>query len=313
VARTLYHLPNLTPLIVAVNAAKSKATHIQARCSLQTLHRVFELKDRLNLLRTGGASVALVPTMGALHSGHMKLIEAAQAQAEHVVVSIFVNPRQFGPKEDFGAYPRPEKADAELLEQAGVDLLWMPSVAEMYPPGYATTVSVADLGDRLCGAARPGHFDGVATVVAKLFTQVHPDKALFGEKDWQQLAIIRRMAKDLDLGVDVIGVPTVRDSDGLALSSRNAYLSAAERTHAAALPQALLAAKIAIEAGEDVADSLAQASAAIISAGFETPDYVALMGADDLEPMPHLDRPARILAAARLGKARLIDNMAVGL
>jgi pantoate--beta-alanine ligase len=279
---------------------------------LQTLHRIAELKDRLNLLRSGGGSVALVPTMGALHYGHMKLVDAAKVQAEHVVVSIFVNPRQFGPKEDFGAYPRPEEADTNLLRQAGVDLLWMPSVAEMYPAGYATTVSVANLGDRLCGAARPGHFDGVATVVAKLFTQVRPDLALFGEKDWQQLAIIRRMAKDLDLGVDVIGVPTVRDSDGLALSSRNAYLSVAERAQAAALPQTLLAAKRAIEAGADVASALNQAGAAIKAAGFETPDYVALMGAEDLEPMPRLDRPARILVAARLGKARLIDNMAVG-
>ena len=252
-----------------------------------------------------------MPTMGALHEGHMTLIEAAKRQADFVVVSIFVNPRQFGPKEDLAAYPRPADADAALLAGAGVDLLWMPSVEEMYPAGFATNITVASLGDVLCGAVRPGHFDGVATVVSKLFNQVRPDMALFGEKDWQQLAIIRRMAADLDLGVNVIGVPIVRAKDGLALSSRNAYLTKAERKRAATLSAALRDAVAAIESGAPVAVSLKTVTASLVKAGFGPIDYVTLAGADDLAPMTHLDRPARLLAAARLGKARLIDNMAV--
>jgi pantoate--beta-alanine ligase len=249
--------------------------------------------------------------MGALHSGHMALIETAKQQAKHVVVSIFVNPRQFGPKEDYGSYPRPADADAALLASAKVDLLWMPSVEEMYPSGYATTVSVAGLDKGLCGAKRPGHFDGVATIVSKLFNQVRPDFALFGEKDWQQLAIIRRMTADLNLGVDVIGVPTVREADGLALSSRNAYLTKTERKAAINLPLAMKAAIAAIESGEAINPALESVKTRLASAGFDVPDYVALAGAEDLKMMKKLDRPARLLVAARLGKARLIDNMAV--
>ncbi len=249
--------------------------------------------------------------MGALHEGHMTLVNRAREMADHVIVSIFVNPRQFGPKEDLTAYPRPAEADVALLTQAGVSLLWMPAVETMYPPGYATTVSVAKLGDGLCGAARPGHFDGVSTVVAKLFAQIRPDKALFGEKDWQQLAVIRRMAADLNLGVEVIGVPTVRAADGLALSSRNAYLTADERARAATLPQALSTAIAAIEAGADVAASLAGVKDQLTAAGFGPIDYVTLVAADDLQELAQPDRPARLLAAARLGRARLIDNMAV--
>ena len=261
--------------------------------------------------RSGGGRIALVPTMGALHDGHRALIEAAKQLADFVVVSIFVNPRQFGPNEDLAAYPRPADADAALLAEANVDLLWMPSVEEMYPAGFATNVMVAALGDIMCGAARPGHFDGVATVVAKLFNQIRPDIALFGEKDWQQLTIIRRMAADLDLGVDIIGVPIVRAEDGLALSSRNAYLTKAERKVAATLAAALRVAVAAIEGGAPVADSLRSVTASLANAGFDPIDYVTLADADDLAPMTALDCPARILAAARLGKARLIDNMAV--
>jgi pantoate--beta-alanine ligase len=198
-----------------------------------------------------------------------------------------------------------------LLTAAGVDLLWMPSVEAMYPPGYATNVSVAKLGEDLCGAARRGHFDGVSTVVAKLFNQIRPDIALFGEKDWQQLAVIRRMAADLNMGVDVVGVPTVRADDGLALSSRNAYLNADERARAATLPQALAAAVAAIEGGAVVAGELATVRAKLTAAGFDPIDYVALAAADDLEALETLNRPARILAAARLGGARLIDNWPV--
>ncbi len=278
---------------------------------MQIIHRLSDLRNRLNLLRADGGRIAFVPTMGALHEGHMSLVEAAKQQAEHVVVSIYVNPKQFGPKEDFVAYPRPTDADAALLTKGGAALLWMPSVEEIYPPGYATTVSVAGLGDGLCGAARPGHFDGVATIVAKLFAQVRPDFALFGEKDWQQLAIIRRMAVDLDLGVQVIGVPTVREKDGLALSSRNAYLTAQERQQAATLPSALIAAIAAMEGGQPVAEAIQTVIDKLLTAGFGPVDYVTLAGADDLQEMTSLSRPARLLAAARLGKARLIDNMAV--
>jgi pantoate--beta-alanine ligase len=278
---------------------------------LQIIHRVAALRDRLKLLRRDGAQIALVPTMGALHAGHMALIKAAKQQAEHVVVSIFVNPRQFGPKEDFSSYPRPAEADSALLAAAKVDLIWMPTVEEMYPAGYATNVSVAGLGSGLCGAKRPGHFDGVATVVAKLFNQVRPDFALFGEKDWQQLAIIRQMTADLDIGVDVIGVPIVRERDDLALSSRNAYLTKSERKAAAKLPAALKTAIVALESGAPVAIALESVKAQLAAAGFNPPDYVTLAGADDLKPMKKLDRPARLFVAARLGKARLIDNMAV--
>lgn len=266
------------------------------------------LADRLKMLRSKGETVALVPTMGALHDGHMALIDEARRAAERVVVSIFVNPRQFGPTEDFAAYPRPADADIALLEKMGVDLLWMPRADQIYPAGYATTISVARLGEGLCGAVRPGHFDGVTTIVAKLFNQIRPDIALFGEKDWQQLAIIRRMATDLVLGVTVTGVPTVRAEDGLALSSRNAYLSADERRRAVALPRALASAVIAIEAGESPDTQLEAVRVHLTQAGFGPIDYVALVAADDLTPLDRLDRPARLMAAARIGGARLIDN-----
>ena len=255
--------------------------------------------------------VALIPTMGALHAGHLSLVAAGRAQANRVVATIFVNPKQFGPNEDLDRYPRDEAGDAAKLDGAGCDLLFAPDVAEVYPPGFATKVSVAGLGDVLCGAARPGHFDGVATVVTKLLSQARADIALFGEKDWQQLAIIRRLARDLDIGTEIAGVPIVRNADGLALSSRNAYLSADERTRAVALPAILQRSGAASIAGTRVAEVLATATAALIEAGFGPVDYVSLSGADDLQPMTHLDRPARLLAAAWLGKTRLIDNLAV--
>ena len=269
------------------------------------------LADRLKMLRAHGETVALVPTMGALHDGHMALVERARQVADRVAVSIFVNPRQFGPKEDFGAYPRPADADIALLEAAGVHLLWMPAPDQMYPAGYATTIAVARLGDGLCGAVRPGHFDGVTTVVTKLFNQVRPDMALFGEKDWQQLAIIRRMVLDLDQGVTIIGVPIVRAEDGLALSSRNAYLSADERHRATVLPRALKAAVAALESGAAPAEQIATVRTQLDAAGFASIDYVTLADADDLTPLDRLDRPARLLAAARMGGTRLIDNWPV--
>lgn len=275
---------------------------------MQIIRQLSALRERTKLIRAAGESIALVPTMGALHEGHMALVELAKLQADQVIVSIFVNPKQFGPNEDLARYPRPEGADAKLLAEAGVTVLWMPPVEEVYPEGFATNVSVARLGDGLCGAARPGHFDGVATVVAKLFNQVKPDVAIFGEKDWQQLAIIRRMARDLDIEVEIVGMPTRREADGLALSSRNVYLSAEERQAALALPDALRAAVAQIEAGADVAAALAEAEACIEAAGFRHVDYVSLVDAATLEPLEKLDREGRLLAAAYLGTTRLIDN-----
>jgi len=226
-------------------------------------------------------------------------------------VSIFVNPKQFGPNEDLDAYPRREAKDAQMLAAAGVDILWAPSVAVMYPTGFATNISVSGISDGLDGAARPGHFDGVATVVTKLFNQVRPDVAIFGEKDYQQLAVIRRFVADLNMPVQIVGLPTQRAEDGLALSSRNAYLSEDERRAALALPRALGEAKRQMERGEAVEGALAQAVAALAAHGFGPVDYVALCDAATLEPMAVLDRPARLLGAAKLGKTRLIDNIAV--
>lgn len=255
---------------------------------------------RLRIARASlDGTVAMVPTMGALHAGHMKLVEAAKAQADHVIASIFVNPMQFAPTEDLSRYPRKEEADAVMLAKVGVAILWAPDVATMYPDGFSTTVSVAGVSEGLCGGSRPGHFDGVATVVAKLFGQARPDMALFGEKDWQQLQVIKRMVTDLDLGIDIIGVPTEREADGLAMSSRNAYLSPADRKAAVALPNALMVAAAAYAAGEDESTILARTRESIAAAGF-TIDYVER-------------RENRLLAAARIGSTRLIDNVPLSL
>jgi pantoate--beta-alanine ligase len=258
-------------------------------------------------LRGDGAAIALVPTMGALHAGHMALVDTARESGARTVASIFVNPKQFGPNEDLARYPRPAEADTALLTKHGCDVLWMPSVEEMYPSGFATNVSVSGVSEGLDGAARPGHFDGVATVVAKLFNQVRPDRAYFGEKDFQQLAVIRRMVADLDFGLEIVGVPTVREADGLALSSRNAYLSTEHRARAVALPRALEEAKRAIEAGEP--DAIGAAKAALAAAGFAT-DYVELVDAASLGA-PVAGQPRRLLAAARIGTTRLIDNLPI--
>ncbi len=276
---------------------------------MQTVRELDELRAAVAALRQGGEPVALVPTMGALHAGHMALVAAARRAGARVVASIFVNPKQFGAHEDLGRYPRREATDAAMLAEAGCDLLWLPGVEIMYPAGFATNVSVTGVSAPFDGAARPGHFDGVATVVAKLFNQVRPDCAYFGEKDWQQLQVVRRMAVDLDLGVEVIGVPTERDDDGLALSSRNVYLDADERARAVALPRALGEAARAIGDGEDAAATLGRARTTLAGAGFEV-DYLDLADAETLGE-PVATRPRRLLAAARLGTTRLIDNLPV--
>ena len=278
---------------------------------MQTLSDLPALRAAIDALKSDGKPLVLVPTMGALHDGHMALVEEARRHGRNVVVSIFVNPKQFGPNEDLAAYPRREAKDAQMLSAAAVDILWMPTVEVMYPAGFATNISVSGFSDGLDGAARPGHFDGVATVVTKLFNQVRPDVAIFGEKDYQQLAVIRRMVADLDMGIEIVGMPTQRAEDGLALSSRNAYLSDDERKAALALPRALGEAKRQIEKGGAVEEALAKAVAMLSAQGFDPVDYVTLCDAVTLEPMHVLDRPARLLGAARLGKTRLIDNVAV--
>ncbi|MFN4095925.1 MAG: pantoate--beta-alanine ligase [Sphingomonas sp.] len=276
---------------------------------MQTIRQLSDLRDAVSGFRASGERIAFVPTMGALHAGHMALVAEAKLAGQRVVVSIFVNPKQFGPNEDLSRYPRKEMADSRMLAEAGVDLLWMPPVEVMYPEGHSTNISVSGVSEPLDGAARPGHFDGVATVVAKLFNQVKPDIALFGEKDFQQLAVIRRMVADLDFDIDVRGVPTQRDDDGLALSSRNAYLAPEDRAAAVALPRALGVAARAIEKGDDAAAALATARASLEAAGFEV-DYVELVDAGSLgTPVP--DQPRRLLAAARISGTRLIDNVSV--
>jgi len=256
-------------------------------------------------------SVAFVPTMGALHAGHMELVAEARKRADKVAASIFVNPTQFGEREDYGRYPRREADDAAMLEQAGCDLLWMPAAGDIYPDGFSTTVSVAGVSERWEGEARSGHFDGVATVVAKLLLAVRPDIALFGEKDFQQLAVIRRMVADLNLPVDIVGIPTVREADGLALSSRNAYLSDDDRGRAVALPNALQAARAGIVNGQSVGAALQQAKQSLVEAGFLKIDYFALVDAATLEPLEAAKGDMRLIAAAVIGTTRLIDNIAV--
>ncbi|RST29411.1 pantoate--beta-alanine ligase [Sphingomonas ginkgonis] len=278
---------------------------------MQIIREISALEPALWSLRGKGERIALVPTMGALHEGHLTLVREGRRRADKVAATIFVNPLQFGAGEDLDRYPRQEEADAALLRAAGCDLLWLPTAAQLYPPGFATTIRVAGVSERWDGAARPGHFDGVATVVAKLLLAVRPDVALFGEKDFQQLAVIRRLVADLALPIEVAGVATVRDSDGLALSSRNAYLSAEERRRALALPEALREAAAAIAGGAPVAASLETAAARLWAAGFDPIDYVALVDAESLEPLAEARGRMRLIAAARLGTTRLIDNLPV--
>jgi pantoate--beta-alanine ligase len=279
---------------------------------LDIARTIADLRSHIALWRNSDAQVGLVPTMGALHDGHLALVRAAQAECDRVVASIFVNPKQFAPGEDLDAYPRREAADLAMLQAAGVALAFMPAVAEVYPSGFATTVRVAGLTDCLCGAHREGHFDGVATVVTKLLIQALPDAAYFGEKDYQQLLVVRRLARDLDLPVRIVGVPTAREADGLALSSRNAYLSPEERRIAPELARVLRRIAGALRAEpEAVARETACGIADLEEAGFSV-EYLEIREAETLAPVTAtIVGPARVFAAIHLGRTRLIDNLPI--
>jgi len=283
-----------------------------AASALPTVRTVVELRSAIASWRRSGETVALVPTMGALHAGHLSLLELAHARCQRIVVSLFINPTQFGPKEDYAAYPRDEAADAAKLAAAGVDLLYAPAVSEMYPEGFATQVTVRRLTEHLCGPYRPGHFEGVATVVTKLLLQSLPDVAVFGEKDWQQLQVIRRLARDLDIPVAIAGAPTVREADGLAMSSRNAYLSPSERAIAASLNRGLRELAQAVARCEPCRAAEEHALRVLLENGFTSVDYVTVADAETLQPIERIGkRPARAFAAAWLRRTRLIDNVAI--
>lgn len=279
--------------------------------TIRTVHTVAELRKQVKAWRTAGERIALVPTMGALHAGHVALMDAAKPHAERVIVSIFVNPTQFAPTEDLSRYPRTLEADLAKADAAGVDLAFVPDVAEMYPEGFATTISLAGAALGLETDFRPTHFAGVATVVAKLLLQTAPDVAMFGQKDYQQLQVVTRMARDLDIPVRIIGVPTVREADGLALSSRNVYLNAEDRAAAPELHRALSGAAAAITYGENIAAAVDAARRTVIAAGFQL-DYLEARHAVTLAPVASREEgPIRLLVAARIGTTRLIDNLAV--
>jgi len=275
------------------------------------LRTISDLRAHSASWHSEGLTVGMIPTMGALHEGHLALVAEARRRVDRIVATIFVNPTQFAPTEDFGAYPRTEASDVAKLAAIGVEAVFAPNAAEMYPPGHATTLSLAGPALELETAFRPHFFSGVATVVAKLLIGGFPDIAVFGEKDYQQLLVVRQMVRDLHLPTDIIGLPTIREADGLALSSRNAYLSADERRTAPRLAAAMRAAAANIRGGGVVAEALASAMAEITAAGFR-PDYLELRNAETLaHPVPGSGEPLRLLAAAWLGKTRLIDNMAV--
>jgi pantoate--beta-alanine ligase len=277
---------------------------------LAVARSVAELRRRVRVWRRAGETVALVPTMGALHAGHLALVTRAHELCDRVVASLFVNPTQFAPNEDFARYPRDENGDAAKLVGARCDLLYAPPLEEIYPLGFSTSISVGALAEGQCGRFRPGHFSGVATVVTKLLQQAQADVACFGEKDWQQLQVIRRVVRDLDIAVRIEGVATVREADGLALSSRNAYLSPEERAAAPALQRTLRDAAQRIERGEaTIAAALEAAASELGRAGFTKIDYVDAVDAETLAPLTRADRRGRILAAAWLGRTRLIDNV----
>jgi pantoate--beta-alanine ligase len=275
---------------------------------MKTVRTAQELRAHLKTERQNGRTIGLVPTMGAFHVGHVSLMQRARETTDVVVVSLFVNPTQFAPTEDLSAYPRDEQRDAEIAAEAGVDVLFAPPVEEVYPRGFQTTVSVGALAQPLEGAQRPGHFDGVATVVTKLLNMVGPDIAFFGQKDAQQALIVRRVVQDLDIPVQIEVCPTVREPDGLAMSSRNAYLGPAERERAVALRRALDAAEAAVAAGEREASAVATVAYRAMEPYGVEPEYLALVAADSLQPVDRIDGEILVALAARVGPARLIDN-----
>ncbi|MEI7669836.1 MAG: pantoate--beta-alanine ligase, partial [Pseudomonadota bacterium] len=270
-----------------------------------------DLRAAIQSIRSSGKKVALVPTMGALHVGHLSLVELAREKADSVIVSIFVNPTQFGANEDFSKYPRTEEDDLAKLEKLNLDIVYLPSIAEMYDENAKTFVRVKDISEELCGFYRPGHFDGVATIVTKLFMQALPDFAIFGEKDYQQLHIIRQFTKDLDIPVEIISAPIMREPDGLAMSSRNRYLNAEERIIAASLYRTLCETAEKIMQGQDIEEILNEAKANLIKLGFNKIDYIELRDAKTLAPAQDTEKSTILLAAVHLGKTRLIDNITV--
>jgi pantoate--beta-alanine ligase len=273
---------------------------------------IAEARAALAAFRLARRTIGLIPTMGALHEGHLSLVRAALDRSDIPVTSIFVNPTQFGPNEDFGAYPRDEEGDFAKLRDAGCRIVFAPDPAEMYPGPMLTTVHVAEITDGLCGPFRPGHFDGVATVVSKLLMIAMPDHAFFGEKDYQQLQVIKRVVRDLAMPIEIVGMPTVREPDGLAMSSRNRYLSAAERTTALALHRQLVAVAEAVRDGKASCTAAAEdAAKALLAAGFDKVEYLTVVDAESLTPLDRVAGPARVIAATRLGRTRLIDNVGV--
>ena len=280
--------------------------------AIAPVRTVKDLREQLAKWRAAGETIALVPTMGAMHVGHLSLVELAKSKVDHVVVSIFVNPAQFGPREDFAGYPRDEAGDLIKLAQAGVDLVFAPDVAEMYPKGFSTTVIMSDLTEGLCGAARPNHFAGVATVVTKLLWQVAPDMALFGEKDYQQLLVVRRLVRDLNIPVEIVAAPIMREADGLAFSSRNIYLTADQRKRAPMFYRTLSDLAQDLEQGRGCDSAIVKARYKLEGAGFRV-DYVTVRDPDTLKTLEGPVKRARVLAATYLGQTRLIDNVPVPL
>ncbi|PTA98616.1 MULTISPECIES: pantoate--beta-alanine ligase [Sulfitobacter] len=278
----------------------------------EIIRTLVELRSKVAGWKAAGESVAVVPTMGALHQGHLSLVRAAKEACDRVIVTIFINPKQFNNPDDYKNYPRTEEEDARKLIALKADVVYVPDGEQMYPNGFATTVSVEGITQGLCGAHRAGHFDGVATIVTKLFTQSQADKAFFGEKDYQQLQVVTRLARDLDLPIEVIGCPTIREEDGLAMSSRNLLLSDRARTWAPELHRAMEEMSEGLLAGGDLETLRAAAVSRVERAGFTQVEYLDLRSADQLELMTTPDRPARLLAAAWLAGVRLIDNIAVG-